>query len=257
MRPNMTRWCTRLHVLILIVGSVLLVPQSEGAVTARKGQSFEQSNHIHAQEASTDSHQHSQAVADQDHLGGRPYSLFMHHTAGYFMFAIGVLMVMDRVTHSRQPILQYAIGTTWLLFGLFIFVRADPDGWPMGSGFWESWTMSTSGEWVQHKLLSLIPLLLALYTICDRRTMGQDNGGSYVAVALAIIGAVGLLSHQHLDHPGLDIVNVQHRFFAGTCLLIAVSLLQEARGRWVKNNKRLIFPTLIILLSLQLVWYTE
>lgn len=257
MRPNMTRWCTRLHVLILIVGSVLLLPQSEGAVTARKGLSFEQSHHIHAQVASADSHQHSQEVADQDHLGGRPYSLFMHHTAGYLMFAIGVLMVMDRATHSRQPILQYAIGTTWLLFGLFIFVRADPDGWPMGTGLLESWTMSTSGEWLQHKLLSLIPLLLALHAICGRRTMGQDNGGSYVAAALAIIGAVGLLSHQHLDHPGLDVVNVQHRFFAGTCLLIAVSLLQEARGRWVENNKRLIFPTLLILLSLQLVWYTE
>ncbi|OQW31220.1 MAG: hypothetical protein A4E19_20545 [Nitrospira sp. SG-bin1] len=181
----------------------------------------------------------------------------MHHTAGYFVFVIGILMAMGRATHSRQSFLQYAIGMTWTLFGLFIFVRADPDGWPMGSSFWESWTMPTSVEWLQHKLLSLIPLLLALHAFRGRHMMGQNNAASYVAGGLAIIGAVGLLSHQHLDHPGLDVVNVQHRFFAGTCLLIALSLFKEARGRWVGTNKRLIFPTLLILLSLQLVWYTE
>lgn len=109
--------------------------------------------------------------------------------------------------------------------------------------------MPTSVEWLQHKVLSLIPLGLALYAFRGRHTMGQDQGGAYVAV--------GLLGHQHLDHPGLDLVNMQHRVFAGTSLLIAVSLLQEARGRWVGNHKGFICPTLLILLSLQLIWYTE
>lgn len=174
----------------------------------------------------------------------------MHHTAGCFVFTIGILMAMDRATHSRQRLLPYAIGTAWTLFGLFIFVRADPDSWPMESGFWKSWTMPTHVEWLQHKLLSFIPLFLALYAFRRWRTRKQDYGTPYVAAGLGIIGAVGLLSHQHLDHPGLDIVNIQHRFFAGTCLLIAFSLLQEARGRWIGNNKMLIFPTLLVLLSL-------
>ena len=255
----MTLWCKRMLVLILIVGSALFLQQSDGTAAEGKTPPFEQSGHIHVQDASAHSHQpraHGE-VTSQKSIGGGPYSLFMHHAAGYFVFAIGILMAMDRATHSRQRLLPYAIGTTWILFGLFIFVRADPDGWPMGSGFWDSWTMPTSVEWFQHKLLSLIPLLLALYVFRGRHTMGQDNDGSYVAVGLAITGAVGLLSHQHLDHPDLDIVNIQHRFFAGTCLLIAFCLLQEARGRWIGNNKRLIFPTLLILLSLQLVWYTE
>ncbi|HKP01549.1 MAG TPA: hypothetical protein VJU02_07950 [Nitrospiraceae bacterium] len=246
-------------VLIFIVGSMLFLQQSEGTAAENIGLPFEQSRYIHTQDASTDIHQHpvQGKVTSQKHIGGRPYSLFMHHAAGYFMLAIGILMAMDRATHFRQCLLQYATGVMWTLFGLFIFVRADPDGWPMGSGFWESWTMPTYAEWLQHKLLSLIPLLLAPYAFRGRPTMGQDNGGSYVAAGLVIIGAVGLLSHQHLDHPGLDAVNIQHRFFAGTCLLIAFSLLQEARRRWIGNTKKLIFPTLLILLSLQLVCYTE
>ena len=245
----MTRflWCNRMLVLIFIVGSMLFLQQPEGRAAESNGRPFEQSRHIHTQDAPTDVHQHR----------GPPYSLFMHQAAGYFMLAIAILMAMDRATRFRQRLLQYATGVMWALFGLFIFVRADPDGWPMGSGFWESWTMPTHAEWLQHKLLSLIPLLLALYAFRARPTMGQDNRESYVAAGLVIIGAVGLLNHQHLDHPALDAVNIQHRFFAGTSLLIAFSLLQEARGRWMGNNKRLIFPMLLILFSLQLVSYTE
>lgn len=255
----MNRWCTRMYVLILVVCSVLFLQHSDGTTAERKAPPFEQSGHIPTRDTSTvfpQHHGHGE-VSSQNSIGGRLYSLFMHRTAGYFVFAVGILMAMDRAIRSRRPLLRYAIGTTWMLFGLFIFVRANPDGWPMGSGFWDSWTMPTSVEWLQHKLLSLIPLGLALHAFCGHRTMWQNNGGSHVAVGLAIIGAGGLLGHQHLDHPELDVVNLQHRLFAITSLLIAFSLLQEARGRWVGNNKWFIFPTLLILLSLQLVWYIE
>ena len=141
---------------------------------------------------------------------------------------------------------QFLFGLGLVIAGGYLFLERVT----VVSGYWQLWGYNAFG-------LSLIPLLLALYAFRRRHAVGQDNGGSYVAVGLAIIGAVVLLSHQHPNHPGLDVVNIQHRFFAGTCLLIAFSLLQEARGRWVGNNKRLIFPTLLILLSLQLTWYTE
>lgn len=208
--------------------------------------------------ASTDSyHHHASADVPTQHVDGRPYSLFMHHATGYMLLVIGILLAIDRSTYSRYRLLPYAIGSMWTLFSLFIFVRADPDGWPMGSGFWDSWTMPSHVGWLQHKLLSLIPLILAGYAFWRRSTEGNGNGGLYVPIGLAVIGAAGLLIHRHLDHPGMDIVNIQHRLFAGTCLVMAVSLFQEARGRWLVNNNRLMFPALVILLALQLTWYTE
>jgi hypothetical protein len=56
---------------------------------------------------------------------------------------------------------------------------------------------------------------------------------------------------------GMDIVNIQHRLFASTWVVMAVSLIQEARGRWRINNQRLTFPVLVMLLALQLAGYTE
>ncbi len=133
---RLNRWCTGWGVLIGLVGSVLILQQGEGTVAEGIAPPAEQAGHSHAQEVSTNAPQHhvQGEVSSQNSVGARPYSLFMHHVAGYFVFAIGILIAMDRATDSRRRLLPYAIGTTWMLFGLFIFVRANPDGWPMGRG---------------------------------------------------------------------------------------------------------------------------
>lgn len=242
----------RLIAAILVLSSILILPMQAGTAAGTNG------SHEDNVRVATDFH-HNRSHADvtnQNRGASRSYSLFMHHATGYFVLIIGLLFALDRSTHFQYRLLRYAIGVMWALFGLFIFVHADPDGWPMGSGFWVSWTMPTSVEWVQHKLMSLIPLMLALYTFRGP-AMKHGTWGSSITVGLAVAGAIGLLSHQHADHPGQNIVDLQHRFFAGTCLLVAFSLLQEARGRWMGNRKQFIFPALLIVLALQLAWYTE
>ena len=242
----------RLLAAILVFSSILFLPMPAGTAAGTSG------SHEDNVRVAPDSHYNRSygEVTNQNHGASRSYSLFMHHATGYFVLIIGILFTVDRSTRFQSNGLRYAIGVMWTLLGLFIFVRADPDGWPMGSGFWVSWTMPTHLEWFQHKLLSLIPLMLALYTFRGP-AMKHGTWGSSITVGLAVAGAIGLLSHQHADHPGQNIVDLQHRFFAGTCLLVAFSLLQEARGRWMGNRKQFIFPALLIVLALQLAWYTE
>ncbi|MGE0644434.1 MAG: hypothetical protein AB7P24_12255 [Nitrospira sp.] len=242
----------RLLAAILVFSLVWFLPVPEGTAAGVNG------SHEGNVSATPDSHHHRshRDVSSQDGVSSRSYSLFMHRTTGYLVLIIGILFAVDRSTHSQSNRLRYAIGAMWTLFGLFIFVRADPDDWPLGSEFWVSWTMPTHLEWLQHKLLSLIPLMLALYTFRGP-AMKHGTWGSPITVGLAVVGAIGLLSHQHGAHPGQNTVDLQHGFFAGTCLLVAFSLLQEARGRWIGNRKQFIFPALLIVLALQLAWYTE
>ncbi len=190
--------------------------------------------------------------------GDSAYSLLMHHAAGGATLAIGALMLLDRVTSRRYPALRIGAGWTWILLGVFLFVRADPEGWPMeGHGFMASWTMPTSGEWLQHKLLSLIPMMLGVVALAHRGLPDQSNLWNYVLAVLAVAGAVGLMNHQHLDHPGADIVNWQHRGFAATAVLAALCLVLEVKGglRW--NRVHLFFPICLVILGLQLVLYVE
>jgi len=73
----------------------------------------------------------------------------------------------------------------------------------------------------------------------------------------AALGAIGLLSHQHWNHPGMDIVNVQHRLFALTAFMVASSLVQETWKGWGWKGKHLLFPVCVLLLGLRLAVYTE
>jgi putative copper resistance protein D len=182
----------------------------------------------------------------------------MHQTAGYGLLLIGILTLIDRITLWRYPVLRISVGSLWMVMGLFLFVRADPEGWPMGGeGFLSSWTMPTAEEWLQHKVLSLIPLLIGIYTVLPVGAARSNRNWNYGLGAAALFGVIGLLSHQHRDHPGMDIVNTQHRWFAVTALSTAVSLILETWQRWDWERKSMLYPTCVILLGLQLLFYVE
>lgn len=103
--------------------------------------------------------------------------------------------------------------------------------------------MQTRFEWLRHNLLSLIalPLVLAVYAF-RRPAMTYGKWGSYLTVGLAVMGATGLLTHQHPAHPGQDAVIIQHRFFAGTSLLMELSPLPRGKGTVVGKAVEDLFP---------------
>jgi len=164
------------------------------------------------------------------------YSLLMHHTSGYVVLLIGILTLLDRLTVRRYPALRIAAGIGWVGVGIFI-IRADPEGWPLSGSFTASWRMPTSGEWLQHKVLSLIPMGLGLSAIWTAHRADSNPVWNYALAFLAILGAIGLLAHQHRKHPGMDVVNFQHRLFAITALFTAGSLTQEAWKGWNWRGK--------------------
>jgi hypothetical protein len=185
------------------------------------------------------------------------YSLFMHHSSGIAVLALGLLILLDRLSLSPRDFTSILIGCTWLLFGVFVFIKGDPEGWPIGTaGFIESFTMPTAREWIQHKLLSLIPMLLGIFSISTRRAVPTITW-TYGAAGAALLGGIGLIVHQHADHPDFDIVNRQHQIFALTAFFIAGGLLVERWGAITWKSKPFFVPLGIMLLGLQLTLYVE
>ena len=183
------------------------------------------------------------------------YSLFMHHSSGIALIALGLLVLADRV----RPRTSFRIATAlvWLGFGLHLFIRSDPEGWPIGpAGLLESFTMPTAGEWIQHKLLSLIPLALAAWTFASRRDTPPVRWHYALGVVLAL-GAAGLLVHQHLDHQIMDLVNIQHRFMGLTALFIAGSSVADGWRQATWKVTPYLLPSGLVVLGLQLAVYVE
>ena len=185
------------------------------------------------------------------------YSLFMHKASGFALLVLGALVLADRLTQWRHGSIRFGIGLVWLLFGAFLVIRSDPEGWPIGpAGFVESFSMPTSGEWIQHKLLSLIPLALGIGTLITPHVF-QKAGWSYALGAVLALGGAGLLVHQHLDHQTMDLVNLQHRLMAVTALFIAASSVADGQAGLTWTIKPFLLPGGLILLGLQLALYIE
>jgi copper resistance protein D len=185
------------------------------------------------------------------------YSLFMHHSSGVALITLGLLVLADRLTGRRYGAFQIGIGIVWLLLGAHLFIRSDPEGWPVGpAGFLGSFSMPTTGEWLQHKVFSLIPLALGVWAFLSRR-VPMSAPLSYALGGLVALGGAGLLTHQHLDHQAMDLVNLQHRLMAATALFIAGSSVADGLGHLTWKLKPFLLPSGLIIFGLQLVMYVE
>lgn len=216
---------------------------------------------------------HDAAATHEGHEGGsgtpvrggitreeeRAYSLFMHRTCGMAVIALGALILADRLTQRRYGAFRKAMGFIWLLMGVHIMINADPTDWPVAAGFMESLSRPGSGEWVQHKLLSLVPMAIGLYTMLSAPKFESHPAVSYAVAALLALAGIGLLFHEHEHSPGMDmaLVGKQHNLMALTALLIAAGWLADSLDRLAWKPKLFVVPVGLILLGLELTLYTE
>src|SRR5438876_12120329 len=185
------------------------------------------------------------------------YSRFMHHASGVTVLVIATLLLVDRLTAHRHRLLRVGSGLTWLMFGAFLFVFSDLEAWPIGpAGFIESFSLSTTHEWIQHHLLSIIPMVLGIYTMLFRWEQPRPLW-RYLAAGIAMLRGAALLIHEHLDHPGMGFVNIQPRFFARISFFLPASLVVVAGLRFAWKGKPYLLPAGLLLLGVQLALYVE
>lgn len=120
------------------------------------------------------------------------WSEYNHNWMGLLLIVIGFLAVLartGRVSLARHWPLAF------LLMGIFIFLRADPENWPLGpNGFWESFDQV---EILQHRTAVL---LLAAFAIFEWRVQLGKSKWKYsplVFPSACILGGMLLVTHSH------------------------------------------------------------
>jgi copper resistance protein D len=196
-------------------------------------------------------------------LADKRESEFNHHLAGLLVLAAGLFMIAGGNVRERRPLVQQAWPLCFLLSGLFVLVFSDTELWPFHSQSWY-FGLTHHKEVLQHK--SFAVLLLALGVIELLRARGTLKAGwwGYVFPAIAMIGSVILLFHDHQGHAhGPDHMEVMHRIqsqhlgFAVTGFGIALTKgLAEAPFASRPFFRRL-FPTLLLVLGALLLTYVE
>ncbi|TAJ22199.1 MAG: hypothetical protein EPO64_14405 [Nitrospirae bacterium] len=189
----------------------------------------------------------------------KAYSLFMHRSCGLALIGLGLLILADRLTQRRHGAIRKGMGIIWLLMGVHILWNADPTDWPVVGTFMESLHRPGSSEWLQHKVLSLIPMAIGLYAVLVPRREKPNPSAGFVMAAILALGGIALLYHEHEHSPGMDMALIvkQHTMMAMTALFIAAGWLADSLERLSWKPKFYLVPIGLILIGLELAIYTE
>jgi putative copper resistance protein D len=119
------------------------------------------------------------------------WSEYNHHWSGLFVVAIGVLALLNRAGvgwAKHWPLL-------FLGLGAFLFVRSDPEVWPLGQiGFFESFR---DVEVLQHRAFVLLIVAFSFFEWRVRSGDWRSKSAALVFPLMCAIGGTLLLTHSH------------------------------------------------------------
>ena len=120
------------------------------------------------------------------------WSDYNHHWAGIVVLMAGLLAMLgrwDRARWARHWPLAF------LGLALFLFLRADPEAWPLGPrGFWDSFY---NPEDLQHRLFILLIVSFVAFEWSVQTQRLRSSNAALVFPAVCALGGALLLTHNH------------------------------------------------------------
>lgn len=143
----------------------------------------------------------------------------------------------------------------WIIFGVYLFVRSDPEAWPWGPRPFTE--IFTDPEVLEHKILTMIPVAIGL--IEGFRAFGglPKITWGYLFPVLAILGGASLFFHFHRGTFDLDWIYIQHVAMGLLSLATGVILLFARRSQRSRSRPIGALPVILLLFALVLLFYSE
>jgi putative copper resistance protein D len=183
------------------------------------------------------------------------WSDYNHHWAGLMVLVAGLLQLAcwtGRARWARHwPLIFLALAA-------FIFVRADPENWPLGpNGFWESFDNS---EVLQHRAFAALTVAFGLFEWAVRTGRIRSARAALVFPLICVLGGALLLTHSH------SLENVKEELLAElTHVPLALLAIAAGCARWLelrlppadRRMPSLVWPLCFVLIGLLLLLYRE
>jgi putative copper resistance protein D len=188
----------------------------------------------------------------------RAWSEYNHHWAGIAVMAAGFLALFGR--WRRAP---WARHWPLIFLGLaaFLFFRADPEAWPLGSrGFWDSFYNPAD---LEHRIFVLLIIGFAGFEWAVQTERATMSRAALAFPLVAIAGGALLLTHDH------SLGNVQEALLANMShTAIAICAVFAGSSRWMelrlaggeggmKHAAAWAWPLCLIFIGLILLDYRE
>jgi putative copper resistance protein D len=182
------------------------------------------------------------------------YSEFNHRSSGVFLLLIAAVIFWES---RRQRVFPWNTmsAVLWIIFGVYLFVRSDPEAWPWGPRPFTE--IFTDPEVLEHKILTMIPVAIGL--IEGFRAFGwlPKITWGYLFPVLAILGGASLFFHFHRGTFDLDWIYIQHVAMGLLSLATGVILLFARRSQRSRSRPIGALPVILLLFALVLLFYSE
>ena len=196
-------------------------------------------------------------------LSDKRESEFNHHLAGFLVIVAGIFLLAQDKLSKRWPGARYVWPSCFLLAGVYLALFSDTEIWPVGhQTLW--FAITHDPEDLQHKIFALILLFLGGIELQRARGKLKAAWSGWAFPVLGMAGAILLLFHHHsAGMHGANHMQVMHHIqkehlgFAVVGGGVALTKgLSEVPGGWQGVFKK-IWPSLMILLGILLMFYTE
>ena len=177
-----------------------------------------------------------------------------HRSAGVFLLALAGVIVWE--SRRPRPFPWSALSAPlWIVLGVFLFVRSDPEAWPYGPKS----VAEIFGDplVLQHKILTLIPAAIGLVEGLQKSGRLQQVEWRYLFPGLGLFGGASLFLHFHDSGLHLSGIYLQHAVMGVTSLGVGATLLFARRGEQAGGALDRAWPALIAVLGLLLLFYSE
>ena len=185
------------------------------------------------------------------------WSEYNHSWAGVFVSLAGFLALLSRSKYFGWARMWPLI---FLGLALFLFLRSDPENWPLGpNGFWESFM---SSDVLQHRVAVLFVIMFAIFQWRVETNRLQSHFAALVFPAVCALGGLMLLTHTH------PLTNVKEQLLIELSHTpIAILATIAGWSRWlelrlpepIRTRKCLtwLWPVCFIIIGLILIDYHE
>jgi copper resistance protein D len=185
------------------------------------------------------------------------WSEYNHNCAGLVVFLMGILALLSR---SRYFAWAKIWPLTFFLLAIFLFLRADPENWPLGpNGFWASFAVA---DVLQHRIAVVLIIVFAIFQYRVETKRVNSMAAALVFPGVCALGGAVLLTHTHA------LSNVKEELLTELSHTpLAIFAIMAGWSRWLEirlpedNSSRKylswVWPVCFILIGLVLMDYHE
>jgi putative copper resistance protein D len=224
-------------------------------------------------------HNHSMAMPGSTPAAPVPdteWSVFNHRGAGWFLFFWGLTALIAGLQWPRRTWVRFVPPLTLLGLVEFLFLRNDPEAWPIGPvGFWVS---LKNTEVFQHRVFVLLLLAIAVVELLRAADRLPTLLQKFALPGLALFGGIYLFFHKHggsdmdqmMSNPSMastpamqsmmasmELVKHEHLWFSLFGFGLAAAKLLADTGRLKGRLGATLWSVFAILLGVYMMGYTE